>query len=108
MRIIHPMLAIGVGLYVVGMAWAAVRRRPGRRAELLATVLTGLFLLQLAIGALNVVLLAPVWMQLVHLLMADLVWITLVLLAAAVLAWPAAATEPTVIQPQRAQRAQRV
>jgi heme A synthase len=89
MRVVHPILAVGVGLYVVGLAWAIVRRRPGHRAERLAAALTGLFLLQLAIGALNVVLLAPVWMQLIHLLMADLVWIALVLLAAVVLAQPA-------------------
>jgi len=34
-------------------------------------------------GMINLGLLAPVWMQLVHLLLADLVWIALVLLAAA-------------------------
>jgi heme A synthase len=108
MRVIHPILAIGVGLYVVALAWTIVRRRPRREVELLAAALTGLFLLQLALGALNVALLAPIWMQLVHLLMADLVWITLVLLAAAVLAQTVDVGEPTVLQPQRAQRAQRV
>ena len=41
-----------------------------------------LFILQLGAGVINLVLLAPVWMQVVHLLLADLVWITLVLLAA--------------------------
>jgi heme A synthase len=95
MRVIHPILAVSVGVYVVALAWAIVRRRPGRYAELFAAALTVLFLLQLAIGALNVVLLAPVWMQLVHLLMADLVWISLVLMAAAVLARPVAAAEAT-------------
>src|SRR5262245_48937304 len=43
MRVIHPILAISVGLYVVGLAWAIARRRPGRGAELLAAALTGLF-----------------------------------------------------------------
>jgi heme A synthase len=97
MRVIHPILAVSVGVYVVGLAWVIVRRRPGRSAELFAAALTTLFLLQLALGALNVVLLAPVWMQLVHLLMADLVWIALVLLAAAVLARPVAAAEATAM-----------
>jgi len=41
---------------------------------------------QLLAGLVNLVLLAPVWMQLVHLLLADLLWIVLVLLAAATLA----------------------
>jgi heme A synthase len=49
-------------------------------------LLTGtLFLLQLFIGTINLLLLAPVWLQLVHLLVADLVWISLILLTAAVL-----------------------
>jgi hypothetical protein len=38
---------------------------------------------------LNVFLLAPVWLQLVHLVVADLVWIGLILLGASVLARPA-------------------
>jgi cytochrome c oxidase assembly protein subunit 15 len=38
-------------------------------------------LLQLLAGAANVGLRAPVWMQLVHLFLADMTWITLVLLA---------------------------
>jgi hypothetical protein len=36
-------------------------------------------------GVVNVLLLAPVWMQIVHLLLADVLWITLVLLSAATL-----------------------
>jgi heme A synthase len=37
---------------------------------------------QLAAGAVNVLLLTPIWMQLVHLLLADLLWLSLVLLGA--------------------------
>ena len=39
-----------------------------------------LTLLQLAVGAVNITLLAPVWMQLTHLFMADAVWIAVLLL----------------------------
>jgi heme A synthase len=39
-----------------------------------------LVFVQLAVGVLNMVLLAPVWMQIVHLLIADLLWIALVVL----------------------------
>ena len=45
-------------------------------------------------GLLNLVLLAPVWMQIVHLLLADAVWIALVLLAARTLALASPATAP--------------
>jgi len=37
---------------------------------------------QLAAGVINLLLLAPVGMQLVHLLLADLLWVALVLLSA--------------------------
>ena len=45
-------------------------------------LMMGLFIIQLLAGLVNLLLLAPVWMQLVHLFIADLVWITLVLLFA--------------------------
>jgi heme a synthase len=44
--------------------------------------------IQLLAGAVNVLLLAPVWMQLVHLLIADLLWVAFVLLGATVLVRP--------------------
>jgi heme A synthase len=110
MRVIHPIVAIAIGVYVTALSWVIGRRRYGPATELIAWVLTALFLLQLLIGALNVALLAPVWMQLGHLLMADLVWIALVLLAATTLQQPAAfaTSESAGIQPGRAQRTQRV
>jgi len=85
LRIWHPVLAVGTaGLVVLGAAWLAQRvPTPAvRRAGLTAG---GLTLLQLGLGLLNVVLLAPTWMQLVHLLVADLLWIALVVLSAAAL-----------------------
>jgi heme A synthase len=43
-------------------------------------------LVQLTAGLANVLLLAPVWMQIVHLFLADLVWILLILFSSEVLA----------------------
>ena len=43
--------------------------------------MTGIVVFQIAVGAINISLLAPIWMQMIHLLIADLVWIALVLLA---------------------------
>jgi heme A synthase len=42
-------------------------------------------LIELGAGVLNVYLQAPIWMQLVHLLLANLTWILLILLSAATL-----------------------
>jgi heme A synthase len=57
----------------------------------MAKAVTSLTFTQVGLGMLNVFLLAPVWMQLVHLLVADLVWIALILLGASVLARPSTA-----------------
>ncbi len=93
LRIIHPMLAVALGLYLVvaGVLVSAARRSTATTR--FAWLLAGLFVAQLLVGLLNVRLLAPIWLQLVHLLLADLVWIVLVLLAATALAAPATAEE---------------
>jgi heme A synthase len=80
LRIWHPTLALAVGVAVAAAAVLAVRS--DARAGSLARSLVGLYLLELAIGLVSVWLLAPVELQLVHLLLADLVWIALVVLAA--------------------------
>jgi cytochrome c oxidase assembly protein subunit 15 len=46
-----------------------------------------LLAIQFTLGIADVVLLAPAWMQLVHLLGADLYWVALVVLAAETV-WP--------------------
>jgi heme A synthase len=90
LRIVHPVVAIVTTLYVVLAGIYVRRRRPGPMTARLSRRLVALFAAQVMVGAFNVALLAPVWMQLVHLLMADLVWITLVCTAAAALAEPQA------------------
>lgn len=82
LRIWHPVLAVCVGIYLTVMAWSVRHVRPTRSNGLLASALTALFVTQLGLGVANVFLLAPTWLQLVHLLMADLVWIALVLFVA--------------------------
>lgn len=86
LRILHPLIAVGTGIYLVVLATVAALLRPGRRVRSMAITLATLFLLQLVAGLVNLILLAPVWLQLVHLLLADVVWINLVFLAAAALA----------------------
>ncbi len=77
LRVIHPLLAIAVGFYL----WI-VASMTSERHQNFARALRVLVLIQLGAGVLNVVLLAPIWMQLVHLLLADWVWIVLVLFSA--------------------------
>lgn len=88
LRVLHPTFAVGVALLVLLTAAVAAGRRPSADTRRFALAAAGLVLAQLAGGLVNLVLLAPTWMQLVHLLMADALWIALVLLATATLAAP--------------------
>jgi len=66
---------------VVLLAAALTAMRSGSApAGRMGTRLAALVFVQLAAGALNIALLAPVWMQILHLLLADLIWIALVVI----------------------------
>jgi heme A synthase len=94
LRVIHPILAVLAGIYSVVAGRLAAAWRPSLATRRLSWVLGALFGAQLLIGVVNVALLAPIFMQIIHLFMADLVWIALVLAAAAALGAPATAREP--------------
>jgi heme A synthase len=85
LRALHPLLAALVGSYLVAAAAVVSRRRRAPEVRARGLALCALIGLEIGAGALNVALLAPVWMQLVHLGLADLVWIALVLLGASAL-----------------------
>ena len=80
LRVYHPIVAGVVAAYLL----FATGFVASQRASLLkpARVVSALVIVQIGAGFLNLFLLAPVWMQLVHLLLADLVWMALVVLAA--------------------------
>ena len=90
LRIFHPVLAIAAAVVV-----AACAARLGRAAPMpnvrLARLVSAIALGQIALGFFNVIMLAPVWLQLAHLLAADGLWIGLVLLGATALTDRAAA-----------------
>jgi heme A synthase len=81
LRIVHPMLAVLAGVYLATLAAPEYRARRAPRLRALSGWLLVLVATELIAGGLSVALGAPVWMQLIHLLVADLVWITLVLFA---------------------------
>ncbi len=81
LRLWHPLLALLTAVYLTLLApWLLRQTEHGPRRRL-SIALMGLVVAQIAAGLLNVALLAPVWLQLLHLLLADAIWITLVLLA---------------------------
>lgn len=87
-RSVHPFLAIATGALVVWLGRYLRARRPSPTTRRLSVALGGLYGAQIVAGVVNLVLLVPIGMQMVHLLMADAVWITLVLTCAAALGDP--------------------
>jgi len=85
LRFFHPLIAIGVSGLLILTAFFARSRRPGNDVKRWSTALVALVLIQLGAGAVNLLLHAPIWLQLVHLLLSDFVWIALVLLGCAAL-----------------------
>jgi cytochrome c oxidase assembly protein subunit 15 len=79
MRWVHPAATV-IGFVCVMLLAAQVRTR-------LSSMVFWLLIVQVVLGVADVLLLAPTWMQVVHLLGADIYWIALVGLAADLL-WP--------------------
>ncbi len=95
LRVWHPVLAVISATYIIALALVAGLSRDDRATRRFAGY-TGIAVgVQLIAGLVNLVLLAPVPMQLIHLLIADLVWISLVLLAANTFAENAAVSRST-------------
>ena len=82
LRVLHPAFAILGGLlFCRDLRHYSPFQKTERSGNKIISAVLVLALAQLSAGAINVILLAPVGMQITHLLMADLVWIALVLLA---------------------------
>ena len=88
LRLWHPVLSILTGVYLLFLARLINSEHADPTVTRLSRLVAIFVIAQLAVGFVNVMLLAPVWMQVVHLLMADLVWLSLVLLSASVAAVP--------------------
>jgi len=82
---IHPVAAVFFALFLTFCVVLIGSVRKGPAVTLMAKFQIGLVIFQLVLGGVNLLLHAPVWLQLVHLLFANLVWVNLVLFTAAVL-----------------------
>lgn len=78
LRLLHPMLAVLGSAYILLQMIMLPRLVPDAFSKKRAKAVMGLICLQVAGGLLNLSLLAPIWMQLVHLMLADAVWIAMV------------------------------
>lgn len=95
LRMFHPVLAGATALALLAIAPRLARDR-GPRVRRLAVGVCSLVAVQIVLGFANVLLLAPISLQLVHLLVADAIWISFVLLGAEALSEaPVAAVRST-------------
>ncbi|MBI5304905.1 MAG: COX15/CtaA family protein [Chloroflexi bacterium] len=85
LRVWHPLIAVAVAAYLLFVVNTLRASKMDADARRFSTTLVVLFAIELGAGVLNIYLLVPIWMQLLHLLLADLVWIVLILLTAATL-----------------------
>ena len=72
-RILHPIVAGALGTWLLVLA---IKKSP---AKWFSIAITALVLFQFALGIANILLATPIWLQLMHLLGANLLWIACVL-----------------------------
>jgi len=86
MRSLHPLLAIGIGAVVLIIANRLAGRTNATAEQRRWGNLVAIGVLaQVGAGALNIMLSAPGWMQIVHLMLGTALWVAVVLLTASVL-----------------------
>lgn len=77
-RWVHPALSFIAGAFICWLVLRSLRRPADRRLGFLLLLLLGA---QYVLGLADIALLTPTWLQMMHLLGADLLWITLVVLS---------------------------
>ena len=89
LRVLHPFVAGAAGLLLVAGVRRAAHVCPEQRVQRAALAVTAFVAIEVVAGAVNVLLLAPVWLQILHLVLADVIWISSVLVAGWSFASPA-------------------
>lgn len=85
----HPTVAFLASIFLIWILVRAAQRSTHWNNRGLAALVLMLLVAQYLLGVLDVFLLAPVWLQLAHLLGADALWIALVILTARLTLAPA-------------------
>lgn len=80
LRIVHPLISVLGAAYLAYLAAWLRHERPGMEVTRWSNAVWALLAVQLVAGFVNVVLRAPAWMQLTHLLLACVMWLAAVML----------------------------
>jgi heme a synthase len=91
----HPTVAFLGGIFLIWLLVKAAKRSARWDNRALSTLVLILLAAQYVLGVLDVVLLAPVWLQIAHLLGADALWAALVVLAARITIQPNPTNQPS-------------
>ncbi len=83
---IHPVAAVVIGLSITFVVVLLGYAQKSQVVLKLTKLQIGFIVVQMILGGVNLLLHAPIWMQLLHLFMADLVWVNLILFAVTLLA----------------------
>ena len=86
LRLLHPITAILTSVFVIFLSgWLAKERSGNKKVARWSNILSILILAQIAFGSATLLMLAPIVMQLGHLLFADLIWMSFVMFGASFL-----------------------
>jgi heme A synthase len=100
LRVVHPFLAILTAFLLLAVRQVVDSRADSREVSYAGTQLRVSVVCQVALGFVNMLMLAPTWMQVAHLLMSQYVWLALVrFFATALEAAPADLYEALGIEP---------
>lgn len=94
LRVLHPVLGMTVGTYLLvllGLTWWL---KPDPEVKRVSRYLAGTYVAQLVVGLVNLLLLAPVFVQLLHLAIATAIFSLLTLLAITALTSPVTRSQP--------------
>ena len=94
LRLLHPITAILTSVFVIFLSgWLAKERSGDKKVARWSNIMSILILAQIAFGSATLLMLAPIVMQLGHLLLADLIWMSFVMFAASFLSSDVAAAQ---------------
>lgn len=104
LRVFHPLLAVLTSLVLIGIAASTTLSEKQPRLKKCASILGVLVIAQITLGFANLMLLAPLALQLGHLLLANLLWASFLILSAAEFELPPAYANAQSLQRENAEK----
>ncbi|HAN32373.1 MAG TPA: cytochrome oxidase assembly protein, partial [Myxococcales bacterium] len=88
LRVLHPLLAVGAAMYWLALTFRVRMRATDPTLRYAAIAVSTVVTAQIICGVINLLWLAPTWLQLAHLALADALWLCAVWLCVETLGRP--------------------